>query len=373
MIDRITKNESLTLRGIAIFCIMLHNFIHWMDGIVLENESSFFIENHLTFISSFSDFNVHYLKNNFLNIFSYVGWYGVPVFVFLTGYGLTMKYEVDSKGKPFRTLSFLGSNWAKLTLLILPAIICMLVKYLSESIAYGLPFWDNCYDTLSMLTFANTFFEALPRPNPFVYWYFGLTMQLYIIYAVAVRGRSLIFLCILTSISLVWQMKLIPSQYDQATVDALYWLRTNSPGWLLTFTAGIVCARYASVVANFKYFYLPAALLFIPSMSDELTWQLSPLLMVIIAVGVAKLSERIPYWRGFWHWMGRMSAFIFVAHPLVRQHIYDRVNPALHPLTFVALYVVLVFAGALIYRECWKLLKFIVQKVCHKPTRKIQP
>ncbi len=32
------------------------------------------------------------------NVFSFIGWVGVPVFVFLSGYGLAMKYGGSKRG-----------------------------------------------------------------------------------------------------------------------------------------------------------------------------------------------------------------------------------------------------------------------------------
>ena len=85
------KAECSAMRGIAILAIMLHNFCHFNGKIVQENEYQFI------------DFNNDRLWQVLSNptellpvhLLSYFGHYGVPVFLFLSGFGLVRKYETS--------------------------------------------------------------------------------------------------------------------------------------------------------------------------------------------------------------------------------------------------------------------------------------
>lgn len=79
--DILSKENSKVLRGLAIMAIVLHNYLHIL-GFSPENEMSFSLENTNHFFSFFDD--GHFIAE----ILSFLGWLGVPVFIFLTGFGV---------------------------------------------------------------------------------------------------------------------------------------------------------------------------------------------------------------------------------------------------------------------------------------------
>ena len=74
------------MRGVAILCIMFHNFLH-LTLPTIENEFSFSELRTDTFVSSLSAQPAWALAD----VMSFLGWYGVAVFIFLSGYGLVRK------------------------------------------------------------------------------------------------------------------------------------------------------------------------------------------------------------------------------------------------------------------------------------------
>ena len=84
MKELLTRNECTAMRGIAILAIVLHNYCHFISKIVQENEYQFFVSHNeqLWQVVTNPDalLPVHLL--------SFFGHYGVPVFLFLSGYGL---------------------------------------------------------------------------------------------------------------------------------------------------------------------------------------------------------------------------------------------------------------------------------------------
>jgi len=89
----LTRDECTAMRGIAILAIMLHNYCHFIGSIVKENEYQYFTSHNegLWQVLTHPDalLPVHLL--------SYFGHYGVPVFLFLSGFGLVLKYEKNLK------------------------------------------------------------------------------------------------------------------------------------------------------------------------------------------------------------------------------------------------------------------------------------
>ena len=85
----LNKQDTGALKGLAILCIAIHNFCHWLPMAVHENEYVFRLEDSFKLLHYVENFRPHVL----LNIFSHFGHYGVPVFLFLSGYGLVCKYE----------------------------------------------------------------------------------------------------------------------------------------------------------------------------------------------------------------------------------------------------------------------------------------
>ena len=87
----LSRNNSLMLRGVAILFIMLHNFLHFAQfGFTSENEGSFSSEKAVGFFDAIMGGS-----NVFGEFLSHLGWIGVPVFVFLTGYGIALASPIN--------------------------------------------------------------------------------------------------------------------------------------------------------------------------------------------------------------------------------------------------------------------------------------
>ena len=100
----LTKSDNHLLKGIAILSIMLHNLLHLLPGAVAENEFTFSARNIQRVL-----FEFHHSQEVWrmvASVFSHFGHYGVPIFLFLSGYGLVMKYEKSPVQAP-SILSFL--------------------------------------------------------------------------------------------------------------------------------------------------------------------------------------------------------------------------------------------------------------------------
>lgn len=71
----LTRNECAAMRGIAILAIMLHNYCHWLNFAVKENEYRFHADRALGMWEALMN------PDGFLpvQLVSFFGHYGVPV------------------------------------------------------------------------------------------------------------------------------------------------------------------------------------------------------------------------------------------------------------------------------------------------------
>ena len=239
------------MRGIAILAIMLHNYCHFISKIVKENEYMYHEVNNdrLWFVLTNPDelLPVHLL--------SYFGHYGVPVFLFLSGFGLVKKYETSpdpSKGGeglrtegarqallPFGEAGrgFILYHYLKLLRMLIVGFVLFLVVDAVTPGRFAFH-WDNVLAQLLM------YINVLPEPDkiiwPGIYWFFGLMMELYIVYRLLLYRRQAWLVVGLIVVCWLLQVFCDP---DGETLNRL---RYNCIGGMLPFGVGIIVARVFS-------------------------------------------------------------------------------------------------------------------------------
>ena len=331
MKELLTRKECTAMRGIAILAIVLHNYCHFIGKIVQENEYQFFASNNdrLWQVISNPDslLPVHLL--------SYFGHYGVPVFLFLSGFGLVKKYETSNDSCP--PVRFLRYSYLKLLrLLIVGFSIFICVDMVTPG---RFPFhWDNVLAQLLM------YINVLPEPEktiwPGIYWFFGLMMELYIVYRLLLHRRSSWWLVAL--IAVCWLLQVV-CEPDGETLNRL---RYNFIGGMLPFGLGLIVARIPILGKNNSHTgkiifprwenmawlllaILSCVLVFAMCFNFQ-TWFWIP---VFIIIGCVSMVKVMPEWlMKVFIWFGGLSAAMFVAHPIARklfitvawkQDIYD--------------------------------------------------
>ena len=177
------------MRGIAILAIMLHNYCHFIGRIVKENEYQYLSTNNDQLWQQL----MHPDQLLPVHLLSYFGHYGVPVFLFLSGLGLVLKYE-SSESQPVGHVNFIRYHYLKLLrMLIVGFVIFLMVDMVTPG---RFPFhWDNVIAQLLM------YINVLPEPDkniwPGIYWFFGLMIELYIVYRVLLYRQKNIFVILL--------------------------------------------------------------------------------------------------------------------------------------------------------------------------------
>ena len=301
------------MKGIAILGIMLHNYCHWLKDIVRENE--------FTWRQLRCDRLLEVLQQPDellpMHLFSFFGHYGVTVFLFLSGFGLVMKYE-RSPLPEVGIWRFLRYNYLKLfRILIVGFVLFVMLDAITPAM--------HRYKASEVVAILGMYANFLEHPAqviwPGPYWYFSVTLQLYLLYRlVFYRWRHWSVVVALMAGCWIWQLCYCD---DMVTLERL---RYNLVGGLLPFGMGLLAARSEKLKEMCGKLRLPLyAVLFMLSILFAFYFSLlSPQMWLwvpaLAVVGTMALVKLMPQWlMPSVVWLGTISAAIFVMHPLVRK------------------------------------------------------
>ena len=368
----LTKNQCSVLRGIAIIGIFLHNFCHWLGanvphGAIKENEFDFVLNNSARMWHYFTQGLDAFAPIQF---FSFFGHYGVPVFLFLSGFGLVMKYENERANK-VGIVSFLGYYWLKLIRLMIIVYLLNAVVLVVAKVPLS---WNVIAAQLTLL--ANLCFY--PDPNVAMpaglgpFWFFGLMLEVYVLYRLLIyplRHHSLWrWLMPVLVISAAWLIQ----EYFASNADAIHFMRYNVVIAALPFGLGILIGRYGFPSLS-TWQWLAISLLCLPGIAitnlDYHTWLWTPVVVILGIVSFVKFlegsSRKCDRINGAiikpLVWMGALSSYVFVVHPLVRMPLFkvflkNHGALMLSDYLYLLAYIVGVIILALIYKY---VLKFV--------------
>lgn len=312
----LTRAECAALRGLAIIGIFLHNYCHWLGPVVKENEYTFSQHNvdWLTAVMASPDGLLP------AHLVSFFGHYGVPVFLFLSAYGLELKYGRTLYAPTFR---FVAYHWKKLFSM-------MIVGFVSFTIVDAITPGRWHYTLTQVVAQLAMVNNLLPDPDhniwPGPFWFFGLMLQLYAVYRLLLYKRHWAWTVGAMVVCLGVQLAFAPES------EALNWYRYNFMGGMLPFGLGLLYARYGNriILTHLNTLSLLVSVVFCGFLvmwmsASYLLWSVVPLVVCILCVYVVKLlsqAARRPV--GAWLmerlvWMGEISAALFVIHPVLRK------------------------------------------------------
>ena len=318
----LTREECTAMRGIAILAIMLHNYCHFIGKIVKENEYQFFNTHNegLWQVITHPDtlLPVHLL--------SYFGHYGVPVFLFLSGFGLVMKYERKMQ-EQVAVVPFIRYNYLKLLrMLIVGFVLFIIVDIMTPG-----RFQYHWYNVIAQLLM---YINVLLTPDkiiwPGIYWFFGLMLELYIVYRLLLyRQKNWV---VITLVAVCWLLQV----FCDPEGETLNRIRYNFIGGMLPFGAGILVGRsidrFHCSMSRWLWAMVAvvvAALIFVMCFHYQ-SWLWIPILIIVGTIAIVKAMPLTVM--SLMVWFGSISAAMFVAHPIARklfiniawrQDIYD--------------------------------------------------
>lgn len=341
----LTWENTQLLRGVAILCIILHNFCHLLPQSITENEYGFSARYIHQYVEYIRQGGPHLL----LNLFSHFGHYGVPLFVFLSGYGLVRKYERPDAPYSFSakgTASFLWKHALKLWSIMLYALVLyIMLQYLCDGHSFYVIFRDRWKVFLYLITFqTNLRMDAHYIHGP--WWFFSLMMQLYLFYAFVLRRRGKtdnlgLFATLAAGVLLQWIAIACPIRLS-ANMTLLTYMRYNFVGSLLPFALGVAAGRMGLPDLKWWHSIIGAVLLWF-SAYDIYFWTLSPIFALCLMLPVAKIGQGIC--SRVLCSVGGVSAWIFALHPLVRARVLDQARAG-HEYWALAVYLLLSVSAA---------------------------
>ena len=359
-VEKLTRTECNALRGLAIIGIFLHNYCHWLRPVVKENEYQYIqrnVDNLYQVLQGSWD------ELFFFHILSFFGHYGVPIFLFLSAYGLTMKYEQKLPTCPTNNqetqatlplFGFIKYHWLKLFRM-------MIVGFVAFTMVDNITKGPHLYKVMDIIGQMGLFNNLLPHPDDIIwpgpYWFFGLMLQLYIVYRLLLYRRHWLWNVGLIVLCLAIQLACDPES------DALNRWRYNFIGGMLPFGAGLLYARYVrpwSTATNFVAFILSVFAILLMSFS-YLTWYFVPLAICIASITFVKLISRLEVAIGckslsfmnILSWVGSISAALFVCHPITRK-IFIPISKAGDYWTGLLLYTIASLCLAWLFKELMK-------------------
>ena len=320
----LSRDRCNIIKGIAILLIMIHNFVDELFKIY-SNEMAYSMKTTQAFLDHlFTADAVWY-------IFAFCGWIGVPLFFFLSGYGLTKKYDGKSALKPG---PFIKNHLVKLWLLLVPIYLVYFSIYTT-----------NIQSAITQLTFTNVIlsycnFGISVDPGP--YWFFGAILQFYLLFIVF-RKMKTRWLWVLCAVFIVFNYCILYC----ADATTMKWTRYNFLGWGATFILGIIAARNRLDLSKRTNALLCVASLVALSACLVIKW-LAPFAEVCTIVFLVTVTR--PMKSGWLRFIGVISPSIFALHPLIRMLFYSLFPAgADYPLVTTVVYASIVILASWIH------------------------
>lgn len=299
---QLSKNDTMYLKGIAILFIAFHNYFHLLPNTAIENEFSFSQYGFVYFIKLIINNPADSIKQ----LFSFFGHYGVQIFIFLSGYGLSVSLKND-KNMP----KYIISKILKVYFLLIIALISLSVFYFLLGISLDKYFLKE--SILKLLLISNLFKEsALSLVGP--WWFFSVIIQLYLIFPLLYRinNKNWIFMIIIFS----WILQIFISYFYP---KYFIYLRYNFIGHIPEFILGIYFAKNKDIVITTKIFLL-SVFVFILGFFYKIFWIISFISIPVIFCFLycrfypkhnSIVSKIILF-------IGELSMFIFIFNGFIR-------------------------------------------------------
>lgn len=339
----LSREQCSSIKGYAILLILIHNFFTYALDIKC-NESFYAQENTTAFLNNI-------MSESFLGeLFGFIGWIGVPLFFFISGYGLSKKYN----NAEVNWFSFLKSHLFKLWKLLIPI---FLIYTLVDVFVF-----DSKFKLIDVFIPQITFITNIIQHgnngfywNPGAYWFFGAILQFYFIYLI-LRKLNVKQLTILFFVFLLIQYGL---QYC-FNEEVIRWANHNFIGWGAPFTLGMILAkRHDTTISqrmNIAIIVASIALL-CASLLTKIFSPLAQIAIVLLFIGLVqfKLIKSSIF-------LGIISASIFVIHPLVRLFIINLSDVKNNLLVTSLCYIIITIVISWVHHKIMTRQKILTRK-----------
>lgn len=306
----LTKKDTSALKGFAILCIICHNFFHHLNPSPGENEFLFSPNTIHGFFNMLGEQPMEFINI----IFSYLGHFGVQVFILLSGYGLAvsmLKHEKD-------WTTFMVDRLKKLYPLLLTGIIVlMLYKIVDEKSFFAHYEWTEVkYKLLFISNLIPNSGLSLNGP----WWFFGLIFELYLLFPLLYKlirrfgWKAFAVVCVL-SYGLIFLFRNVFNLYQGEI------LMMNAPGHLPEFCLGILLAFHKDVKIHPAWLMLAIAVFCLGNFFAAFypfTFLAVSVIVLFLYQGLKSLPHRKGWLAKAAVYFGELSMVLFAIHGFFR-------------------------------------------------------
>ncbi len=227
---KISLGQTNFFKGIGILLIVFHNYFHWVNPSALENEFEF----HADSIYKLFDLIQQFPGETINLLFSYFGHFGVQLFIFLSGYGLTKSFL--KRPSPWK--NFLKHRVTKIYPSLLIGIFVLFIFYIIYNHALPNDYWWRDISLKVLMIHTLIPHQALTINGP--WWFYSLIFQLYLLFPLllwVIKKFKFIGFLALSAVSYLLIFLFIEPLHAK---DIL--IMANAPGHLPEFALGIFLA-----------------------------------------------------------------------------------------------------------------------------------
>lgn len=305
-----TKRDTAILKGFGILCIVFHNYFHWLWPSPGENEFTFDPARVSKFFAQLGA-----QPGEFFNlIFSYLGHYGVQIFVLLSGFGLA----VSMMNKPQSWGRFVWKRFLKLYPLLLTALVFYYFgRILMEAKLLG-PYEKHELGYKLLLVHTLVPDSALSLVGP--WWFFGLIFQLYLLFPLVFRWtrrggwKAFLSVCVVCY-GLIFLFRYGLNVFKGSVI------MMNAPGHLPEFCLGVLLAFSKDKKISLGWLLLSVSVFCLGNyfaVFYPFTFLALSVMMVFAYQGVKNLRFRKRWLSRPLAYVGNLSMAIFAVHACFR-------------------------------------------------------
>jgi len=279
------KEDTLRFKGLGILMIVLHNFFHLVCDLPRENEFYFLPQRAVAFWQMLQDTPTDSIRI----VSSFVGHFGVQIFMFLSAYGLTRKFLTQTPGWG----GFMVSRYRKIYPVFALAVGLWLAKILLFSGRAAALSRLLSYDLLYVvLNIANLIRGQAGRPvGP--WWFLSFIFQFYAVFPLLfwfgqkTRGKGLLGLAVSGVVVTALFNSAIAKAYG---INLYYTFVAHLPELCL----GIYLAQRQQAIAFPGAIIAAAAVVFVLGCIYPAWWSLNHISALVLLIALDGLLRKIP-------------------------------------------------------------------------------
>lgn len=339
-----SKNDSNIIKGLGILMIMFHNFFHLINPATGENEFSFSPDNFKRFINLTSNSPLDFIR--FTS--SYLGHYGVQLFIFISSYGLYLAY----KNKNMRWPDFMKKRVAKLY----PALVLGIVLFTLHNVFRSHQLLDFA-DLKSILLKLTLLFGFIPNEAESLcgpWWFFSVIVQLYAFFPLLLWLLRKTGPNVLLAIAFVFiVISMFLDLFVKIPGTSVYY---TFIGQMPIFSLGLYFAVQRQIKISISTLIL-SLVVFAFGNVNQYVWYFSfvaiTFILLTVVILLIPIIRKFKYLNSFLEFTGSISLFLFVVNGLLRWHLIamaEKYDNAFVTLSLSLVFIAFVYFVALIIR-----------------------